>query len=164
MTYVTDRPLPGKINIIALHNVSGTASAGLVLKPQNSNSMMGDPVTTFNTTTGVITLPDRPCVLNAGLMYYDSTNPSPFYNYLDFQWYDETNSQYIGSKARQRGFGHDFYFDHESLTCDEQAIAIAQNINVSLRIIAVSHGSMVLDGSGAQAIYAGKTRFLIYEF
>lgn len=164
MTYVTDRPLPGKMNIIALHNVSGTATVGFVVKPQSSNTMIGDPETTFNTSTGIITLPDRPCVLNAGLMYYENTNPSPPYQYCDFQWYDETNSQYIGNKARLRGYGHDFYYDYETLSCDEQAIAIAQNINVSLKIIAVRHTSLVLDGTGSQEIYAGSTRFLIYEF
>lgn len=165
MTHITNRPYSALINILALHTVSGTANVNLVVKPQNSNIMLGNPETTFDTTTGIITLPNRPCVLNAGIMYYEYGSPSPPYNYADFQWYDETNSQFIGSKARQRGYGHDYYYDYESLSCDEQAIAIAQNITVSLKIIGVSlANSLPLDGTGSQDVYAGKTRFLIYEF
>ena len=163
MTYI-NAPTRTDMNIKVLYSCSGTASVGFVVKAQSSSDEMGSPSTTFNTTTGVITLPNRPCVLNAGLMYYDNTNPTPSYQYFDYQWYDETNSQYIGSKARLRGWGPDFYYNYETLSCDEQAIAIAQNINVSLRIIAVSHASLIIDGTGSQDIYAGKSRLIIYEF
>ena len=158
------------MNVKILHNCTGTASAGFVVKPQSSSDEMGSPSTTFNTTSGVITLPNRPCVLNAGLMYYDNTSPNPSYQYFDYQWYDETNSQYIGSKARLKGWSPDYYFTYETLSCDEQAIAVAQNINVSLRIIGVSisgglsHAGLIIDGEVSQTIYAGQSRLIIYEF
>lgn len=140
---------------------STSLSDGYTVLPQTQVTVIGSPAATINTTTGVITLPNVPCLLSGCLQYYLNTNS----NYVDFQWYDVTNSQYIGSKGRLKGKDPNRYMDVYTLSADEEANVIAQNIQVKMIVTDTSSTSAVLEyTSGTLPIYAGRTRLAIYEF
>lgn len=153
------------MRVLHLKTVSDTVTAGgQVVKFTAEADLVGQPDSTYTTSTGQIVLPNVPCILKAGLEYKKTSGTNEAY-YIDVQWYDVTNSQYIGSKARVKGYRPDFYYGSYSLTCDEEAIALAQNITVECRIID-KQGSpnndqtLQLDNS---ASYSGASRALIME-
>ena len=140
---------------------STSLSDGYTVLPQTQVTVIGSPSATINTTTGVITLPNVPCLLSGCLQYYLNTNS----NYVDFQWYDVTNSQYIGNKARLKGKDPNRYMDTYTLSADEEANAVAQNIQVKMIVTDTSSTSAILEyTSGSLPVYAGRTRLAVYEF
>ena len=165
MTY-TAGPQRYNFNCILLKDMSATMSAGNTIIASNSEDFAGNPQTTFNTSTGVITLPNRPCTLTAGMQVYEKSGIyNNSYRYIEYQWYDVTNSAYIGNKARVVGESISRYLASVSEGFDESAIAIGQNIDVKLVLTALGNTTTpVIDGTGAQQNYAGRSRILIYEF
>ena len=164
MTYLAG-PTRFDFNCILLKDMSATASAGNTIIPSNSETQAGTPATTFNTTTGVITLPNKPCTLQAGIMFYETGGYNNDYRYIEYQFYDVTNSQYIGSKGRVIGESITRYLNDVTDSCDETAICVGQNIDVKLILTGLGQTTTpVIDGTGAQDIYAGRSRILIYEF
>lgn len=130
--------------------------------PQTKKTVIGSPAATVNTTTGVISLPNRPCLLSACIQYSWDTDSA---SYVDFQWYDVTNSQFIGNKARLKGRDVITYLGTYTLSTDEEANAIAQNIDVKLIVVTTSSTSLRLEDANAQYIaYAGFSRLAVYEF
>jgi len=153
------------INMKVLHlsDVTDTITgAGQIVKFTTSANMSGTPSTSYNSSTGQITLPNVNCVLRAGLEFYKSAGTNEAY-YIDVHWYDVTNSQYIGSRGRIKGYRPDIYYAAYDLTCDEEAVAVAQNIVVECRIFAIqtSNQTLVLDNA---ATYSGESRALIMEY
>ena len=133
--------------------------AGQVVVFTATSDLCGSPSTTYNSSTGRFTLPDTPCILRAGLSYTKTSGSNIFY--IDVQFYDVTNSQYIGSKGRVFGYRPDVYYSSYNLSCDEDAVAVAQNIEVECRITTVSGGStLVLDGAIS---YSNLSRVIIQE-
>ena len=164
MTYIAG-PQKYDFNTILLKDMSATMTAGNTIIPSNSENFAGTPVTTFNTSTGVISLPNRPCILTAGLMFYETGGYANNYRFIEYQWYDVTNSSYIGNKARIVGESVTRYLNNITQGFDESAIAIGQNISVKLVLTALGNtSSPVIDGTGAQDDYAGRSHILIHEF
>ena len=161
MTYI-NKPFTYPLDIVAFHNCSSAViSASSVVKPQTSATLAGSPQSSINTSSGVITLPNTQCLLIGSIMYKNTDSSS----YARFRWYDVTNSQYIGSIGQISGLDPERAGTISgAVSCDEEAIAIAQNIQVKLVITAVSSNDLTIDGSHSHGIYAGKTRLLVYEF
>lgn len=153
------------MRVLHLKTVSDTITGGgQVVKFTVDDNLVGSPSSTYTSSTGRVVLPDVPCILKAGLEYNKTAGTNEAY-YIDVQWYDVTNSQYIGSKARVKGYRPDYYYSAYSLTCDEEAIAIGQNITVECRIIGKAgtpnnDQTLVLDNS---ASYSGASRALVME-
>lgn len=168
MTFST-QPYSYPLNIIAFHTpaveVAYGGSTQTVIKPQQQQVMAGSPQSTINTTTGVITLPNRPCLITGSMMYMDYNNEK----WCEVQWWDNTNTQWIGSIGLLPGNDWQRYNDNfaNPLATDEQAISLEQNIQVSLRVKErySANNGMTIDGYHASySIHGGKTRILIYEF
>ena len=162
--------LPGPfnypLNVACFHTCAQVfANVNTVVKPLQATALAGSYSSSINTTTGVITLPDSPCLLVGSITYYSADTG----NYIRYQWYDDTNSQYIGSIGQTRGLDasqHAAYISN-TISCDEEAICIAQNINIKLIITAkAGSGSSgeQFDAAHAHAAYAGKTKLTVYEF
>lgn len=153
------------MRVLHLSDVTDTITAGgQVVKFTTEADLVGSPTSTYTSSTGQLVLPNVPCVLKAGLEFKKTLGANEAY-YIDVQWYDVTNSQYIGSKARIKGYRPDTYYSSYSLTCDEEAVALAQNITVECRIIdkqgtPSNNQTMVLDNS---ASYSGESRAIILE-
>jgi hypothetical protein len=140
---------------------STTLSNNYTVLPQTKVSVIGSPASTVNTSTGVITLPNRPCILSGCLQYYLNSTAS----FVDFQWYDVTNSQFIGNKARLKGRDVVTYLGTYTLSTDEEANAVAQNIDVKMVVVTTSDTSAVLEDTTNPFIaYAGFSRLAVYEF
>jgi hypothetical protein len=151
------------MRVLHLSDVTDTITgAGQIVKFTTSANLTNTPSATYNSTLGQVTLPDVQCVLRAGLEYNKSAGSNSAY-FIDVQWYDVTNTQYIGSKARVKGYRPDIYYTAYDLTCDEEAIAVAQNVIVECRIITlqVSNQVLILDNA---ATYSGESRALIMEY
>lgn len=163
MTYLAG-PTRFDFNTILLKTMgSTTVSTGNYVIPSASDTLAGSPQTTFSTSTGLITLPNRPCILTAGLYYFAGTVPDS-YDYLEYQWYDNTNSLALGNKARVVGLRLKNYVNNVTQSFDESAITYAQNISVYLKITANTTGSgTVLDG-GQTDDRSIKSKIVIYEF
>ena len=157
-------PFNYPLNVACFHTCAATTiSASSVVKPQSVESIAGNHSSSINTTTGIITLPNTQCMLIGSITYRSSDTGS----YVRYRWYDTTNSQYIGSIGQIRGLDANRHAANitNEISCDEEAIAIAQNINVKLVVTAVSSNNCVFDGDLVNyAIYAGKTKLTIYEF
>lgn len=153
------------MRVLHLKTVSDTVTAGgQVVKFTVEADLVGSPDTTYTSSTGRIVLPDTPCILKAGLEFKKTAGSNEAY-YMDVQWYDVTNTQYIGSKARIKGYRPDIYYGAYDLTCDEEAVAIGQNITVECRIIGKAgtpnnDQTFQLDNA---ASYSGASRALIME-
>ena len=151
------------MRVLHLSDVTDTITGGgQIVEFTNSSNMIGVPASTYNSSNGQITLPDVQCVLRGGLEYFKSSGSNSDY-YIDTQWYDVTNSVYIGSKSRIKGYRPDVYYNAHSLTCDEECIAVAQNVVVELRIIAlgITNQTLVLDNA---ATYSGESRAIVMEY
>ena len=92
-------------------------------------------------------------------------------HYVRYRWYDETNSTYIGSYGQNRRLDNAQEYSNLSntISCDEEAITVAQNIDVRLIITAkVQSGSSGFQYDATVGtthdVYAGKTKITIYEF
>jgi len=166
MTF-TNGPFNYPLNIACFHTCAQVnINVGDAAKPLQAAALTGSYSSSINTSTGLITLPNTPCLLVGSITYYspDSSNS------LRYQWYDDTNSQYIGSIGQTRGLDaaqHAAGAVNE-IACDEEAICIVQNINVKL-IITASHGASVKQfdptaGTGLNDDFAGKTKLMVYEF
>jgi len=140
---------------------SVSLSNSYTVLPQTHVTVVGTPAATLDTSNGIITLPDVPCLLSGCLQYFLNTDS----NFVDFQWYDVTNSQYIGNKARLKGKDPDRYMNTYTLSADEEANVIAQNIQVKMIVTETSSTSAVLEyTTGTLPVYAGRTRIAVYEF
>ena len=161
MTYI-NKPFSYPLDIVAFPNcTSALISADSVVKPQTTDSLAGSPQSTINVSDGIITIPNTQCLLIGSIMYKNFDNAS----YARFRWYDVTNSQYIGAIGQIRGLDPERSSGISgAISCDEEALAIAQNIQVKLVITAVSSNDLYIDGSHAHGVYVGKTRLLVYEF
>jgi len=162
MTYIK-APFSYPLSIKAFHNCSATAlSVNSVIKPQSNETLAGSPQCSITTSSGIISLPNTQCLLIGSVTYrnYD------WASYVRYRWYDNTNSQYIGSIGQIRGLDEDRYTSNTvgPISCDEEAICIAQNIDVKLVVTGISSNDLYIDGSHSHDIYAGKTRLLVYEF
>ena len=159
-------PFSYPLNVVCFHTCTNTSTpivSSAVIKPQSVESIAGSHSSSMNTTTGIITLPNTQCMLIGSITYRSSDTGS----YVRYRWYDTTNSQYIGSIGQSRGLDENRHAANitNEISCDEEAIAIAQNINVKLVVTAVSSNNCVLDGDLFNyGIYAGKTKLTIYEF
>lgn len=163
MTYFAG-PTRYNFNTLFLKDMGGSnITTGNYVVPTSSDTLAGSPQTTFSTTTGLISLPNRPCVLTAGLYYFEgSLNDS--YSYLEYQWYDNTNSQPLGNKARVVSLRLKHYVNNVTQSYDESAIAYAQNIDVYLKITAnTTDTNTVLDG-GQSDERSIKSKIVIHEF
>ena len=160
MTYI-NKPFSYPLDIVAFHNcTSALISADSVVKPQTTDSLAGSPQSTINVSDGIITITNRQCLLIGSIMYKNFDNAS----YARFRWYDVTNSQYIGALGQIRGLDPIRSFQVSGpISCDEEALAIAQNIQVKLVITAVSSNDLYIDGSHAHGVYVGKTLTLIHN-
>lgn len=162
MTYFSEPPKFNYNLAFYTQPTTVTLTNNYTVLPQTQVTVVGSPSATLNTSNGIITLPDKPCLLSGCLQYYVSTSTV---SYIDFQWYDVTNSQYIGNIARLKGSHIYKYYESETLTTDEEANAIAQNIQVKMVVKTTSNSSAVLeDTSSSYVAYAGRSRLAIYEF
>jgi len=162
MTYISRPPTCDYQLSFFTDPTSTLLSNNYTVLPQTKKTVIGSPASTLNTTTGVISLPDRPCLLSACIQYAWNTQNASF---VDFQWYDVTNSQYIGNKARIKGRDVITYLGTYTLSTDEEANAIAQNIDVKLIVVTASSTSLRLEDVNAQFIaYSGFSRLAVYEF
>ena len=134
--------------------------AGQVVVFTATADLCGSPSTTYDAVTGRFTLPNKPCILRAGLSYAKTGGTNSAY-YIDVQFYDVTNAQYIGSKGRVFGYRPDIYYAYHDLSCDEDAVAVAQNIVVECRIVAKG-GSQTLALDGVIS-YSNLSRVIIQE-
>ena len=159
-------PFSYPLSVVCFHTCTNTSTvivADAVIKPQSTVNIAGKHVSSMNTTSGIITLPNKQCML-IGSITYRSTDQG---SYVRYRWYDTTNSQYIGSTGQIRGLDPDRHASNitSEISCDEEAIAIAQNINVKLVVTEVSSNNSVLDGDySGHSQYAGKTKLTVYEF
>tara|TARA_Y100001973_G_scaffold41146_1_gene61455 strand:- start:199 stop:690 length:492 start_codon:yes stop_codon:yes gene_type:complete len=163
MTYFAG-PTRFNFNTILLKTMgSTTVGLGNYVKFTESETLAGSPETTFTSSTGLITLPNKPCILTAGLYYSEGAVPDT-YGYLEYQFYDATNSQAIGNKARVVSLRLKNYINNVTQSYDESAIVYAQNINVYLKITAnQTQSGTTLDGSQSNG-RAIKSKIVIYEF
>lgn len=162
MTYVK-APFSYPLGIKAFHNcTSAVMSSNDTIKPLSLETLAGDPQSSITTSSGIISLPNVQCLLIGSLAYRNTDQAS----YVRYRWYDVTNSQFIGSIGQIRGLDEDRYTNYTSgpISCDEECVAIAQNIDVELKVLAVSSNDLYVDGSHAHDAYGGKTRLLVYEF
>lgn len=159
MTWLPNRSIDMRVKQLksSTQSISG---AGQVVVFTATADLCGSPQTTYDSATGRFTLPDTPCILRAGLSYEKTSGANDGY-YIDVQFYDVSNSQYLGSKGRVFGYRPDVYYSAYSLSCDEDAVAVAQNIVVECRIIAKS-GTHTLQLDGVVA-YSNLSRVLIQE-
>lgn len=165
MTYF-NAPFNYPLNIVCFHTSTETSkkNASSVVKPQSTASLAGNHSSTIDTSTGIITLPNTQCMLIGTINYLSTVN----YNYARYRWYDTTNSQFIGSIGQIRGPDanrHNAYISNP-ISCDEEAVAIAQNINVKLVITAVSTNNTITLDSDYQNYqrFSGKTKLIVFEF
>lgn len=152
-----------KMSVFHLYDFDSTITGGgQVVDFDASKTQVGSPESTYTASTGRTVLPDKLCILQGSVSYLKSAGPNTNI-YIDTQWYDVTNSQYIGSKARVWGYRPDLYYGSYSLTCDEESVAIAQNITVELRIITMQVSGQTLVGDNS-ASYSADSRAIIMEF
>ena len=152
-----------KMNVFHLYDFDSTITGGgQVVDFNASKTQVGSPQSTYTASTGRTVLPDKLCVLQGSVSYLKSAGTNAAF-YIDTQWYDVTNSQYIGSKGRVWGYRPDTYYASYDLTCDEESVAIAQNITVELRIIALVVSNQTLVGDNS-ASYTAESRAIIMEF
>lgn len=118
----------------------------------------------YNSSTGTITLGDKPHFLWGALTYYIGANTGGTITYVTTQWYDVTNSQYIGSKGRLWSYRFDTYVaNSDSIQADESAVAYARNIDVQLHVVApVVKNGFTLQFDSA-LVRHNKSRALIME-
>jgi hypothetical protein len=136
-------------------------AGGQVMKFASSQTQVGQVNSTYSSSTGQTVLPNSPCIL-AGSLAFKKTAGTNAAFYADVQWYDVSNSQYIGSIGRTWGYRPSTYYGSYDLTCDEEAIAVAQNITVELRIIGKG-GTQTLVGDN-DVSYSSASRAIIMEF
>lgn len=142
---------------------STTVATGNYVKFTQSDTLAGSPQTTFSSSTGLITLPNRPCIITAGLYYAEGAVPDT-YGYLEYQFYDNTNSQALGNKARVVSLRLKNYVNNVDQSYDESAIAYAQNISLYLKITDdQTQTGTTLDGAQTDG-RAIKSKITIYEF
>lgn len=130
---------------------------------KGNTDYFGTSSVSYNATTGTVSLGDKPHFLWGALVYHvGATGGVP--TYMTAQWYDVTNSQYIGARGRLWSYRLDAYIaNSDSIQADESAVAYARNIDVQLRIVA----PVVLNGFTPQFDVAlarhNKSRALIME-
>lgn len=131
---------------------------------KGSASYFGASSVSYNATTGTISLSDKPHFLWGALTYYIGVNTGGTITYVTTQWYDVTNSQYIGAKGRLWSYRFDTYVaNSDSIQADESAVAYARNIDVQLHIVApVVKNGFTLQFDVALARH-NKSRALIME-
>ena len=159
MSHLPNRAIDMRVK--QLKTVSDTITAGgQVVEFTASADLIGSPSTTYNTSNGQITLPDVPCILRAGLAYFKSSGSNAAY-YIDVQFYDVTNSQYIGSKGRVFGYRSNTYYSSYNLSCDEDAVCVAQNVVIECRIVGKGGSQTLLLDNGIS--YSNLSRVIIQE-
>ena len=159
MSWIPNRSIDMRVKQLKSTTQTITAGGQVVVFTATAD-LCGSPLTTYDSATGRFTLPNTPCILRAGLSYFKSSGTNAAY-YIDVQFYDVTNSQYIGSKGRVFGYRPNTYYDSYSLSCDEDAVAVAQNIIVECRIIAKGGTqTLVLDNT---INYSNLSRVIIQE-
>lgn len=170
MTYLNG-PFTYPLNIACFHTCAQvfltTSAPGKYTRPLQSATLAGSYSSTIDTSTGIITLPDRPCLVIGSITYFSNS----LGHYVRYRWYDETNSTYIGSYGQNRGLDNaqEYSYVNNTISCDEEAITIAQNIDIRLIITAKAQtgsGGMQYDATVGTTHhpYAGKTKLTIYEF
>jgi len=159
MSWLPNRSIDMRVKQLKSTTQTVTGSNQVVVFTATAD-LCGTPSTSYDSSTGRFTLPDKPCILRAGLAYFKSSGTNAAY-YIDVQFYDVTNSQYIGSKGRVFGYRPDIYYASYDLSCDEDAVAVAQNIVVECRIIGKGGSqTLLLDNTVS---YSNESRVIIQE-
>lgn len=159
-----------RISTTLLDTISGTPdySVGDVVKftskNKGSSTYFKSSSVSYNSSTGTITLGDKPHFLWGSLTYYIGADSGAAVTYVTTQWYDLTNSQYIGAKGRLWSRRFDVYVaNSDSIQADESAVAYARNIEVQLHVVApVVKNGFTLQFDSARPRH-NKSRALIME-
>lgn len=151
------------LNVLHLSGLSGSVTNGNSCDFTTSANLVGTPTSTYNSSNGQITIPDKPCIALGSINFGTSTYVSALY--VDAQWYDVNASQFIGTKGRLWGYRPDYYYASYTLTCDEEAKAIVQNTVIELRITGHYGSGMTLD-TASQITHNvnSKSRAIIEEY
>lgn len=165
MTWLpTIDPMQGAVTLIDTVPSAPNWNAGDVVKfsriNKGASSYVGDGNVSLNSSTGRISLPNKPCLLYGAVSYYAGSGAT----YLTLQWYDVTNGVYIGSKGIAWSARLDLYFAKRTQQADEQAVAlIDQGQDVELHIVSpIDKASNVIQGDVVQARHS-KSRAVIME-
>lgn len=164
MTYIKNiisKKINGKLNVY--YNASATIGND---EPVTWSNLDSSFTSNFSLTKNgaQFTLPNdsKTYILQASLTnnsYYDGGN-NP---YVTYQWYDVTNSQYVGIKGKVSGHRNMHEGRVSGTVSDEKAIFVTnQNNTYELRILE-SSGINDIDDSD-QGDYAGRARCCIWRF
>jgi len=133
-------------------------------KNKGSSTYFKEGSVSYNSSTGTVSLGDKPHFLWGALTYYIGADTPGTITYVTTQWYDVTNGQYIGAKGRLWSYRFDTYVaNSDTIQADESAVAYARNIEVQLHVVApVVKNGFTLQFDSALARH-NKSRALIME-
>tara|TARA_Y100000592_G_C5472107_1_gene320104 strand:- start:2072 stop:2560 length:489 start_codon:yes stop_codon:yes gene_type:complete len=99
-------------------------------------------------------------LLEASLVNVNNTAQG---SYLKYQWYDVTNSSYVGIKAKVSGGLNISEGRSGNIVCDEKAVYVTNQNNIyELRIVSYS-GTSAVDNNSAGSYY-NRARCLIWRY
>ena len=162
MTYIKssiDKKVNGKLNVY--YNASATMGNNEPVTWANLDaSFSSNFLLTKSGSQFTIPNDSKTYVLNACLT---SNKGSTVDTYLIYQWYDVTNSQYVGTKGKVSGAYNQNEGRSGSVVANESAIFVTNQNNIyELRITSYLNTTSVDDSLTGN--YAGRARCCIWRF